>query len=48
MAASELFSQNMQIHIADAERSQLFHRRQYVVAAGSRPAMTLPRIVQLL
>jgi len=48
VTAFELFGQHAQIDIADSERSQFFHRRQDVVAASTRPAMTLSRIMQLL
>lgn len=48
MTAFELFCQHVQIGIADAERPQLLHRRQDVVSAGTRPAMTLSHIVELL
>ena len=48
MTAFELLGQHVQIGVADTKRLQLFHRRQHVVAAGARPAVTLARIVQLL
>jgi len=41
----ELFGKHLQFVIPDSERLKFFHRRQHVVATGTRTAMTLPGIV---
>ena len=48
MDSLQLFGKHLQFDIPDSERLQFFHRRQHVVAAGARTAMTLACIVQLL
>jgi len=48
MYSFELFGQHVQIGVSDTKGLQLFHPRQHVIAASTRPAVTLASVVQLL
>lgn len=48
MDTLELFRQDLQFGIANAQRLQFLYRRQYVVSARARAAVALAGIMQLL
>lgn len=48
MDAFELLGENMQIGISDPQRLELFYGRQYIVATGTRAAVSLTGVMQLL
>ncbi len=47
MGAFQLFGEHLHLRITDFKHLQLFDRRQNVIAAGARAAVTLPDVVQL-
>lgn len=48
MDALELFSQRLQSDISDFKLLEFFHRCQDVITTGTRAAVALPGIMQLL
>ena len=48
MNTFELFGQDLQILITNAQGLQLLRRREHIVAAGSGSAVTLTRKMELL
>jgi len=48
VSALQPLSQHLQLDVLDSESLQLFHRRQHIVAACARAAVSLAGIMQLV